>query len=708
VCALAICLVVGVACSREPAAPAASAPLPDTRPVLVTETLHGVEIADRYRWLEEDTPDVAAWTDAQNRYTSAVLGGLAGRKALEDRLRPLVQVGSVTAPVMRANRYFYARRAAGQEEPAVFVREGALGGERMLIDPTKLQAAGRGPAIWFLPSASGKLLAYGTDQNGEGLAVLRLLDVETGTPLADEIPNVLEGVQWMPDDSGFVYDNLAEAGDSSSRQGRFHRVGAAPASDAILYRHPTKVEHPRMAQTGGPAGTLSRDGRWLVLSYWLDAESNDVWLARFDEYRRIGARAAKPVSIGLAGRAHGTVIGDTLFLYTTKGAPKGRIVAAATARPDVKHWREIVAERPEAIESVAFGRGVIAVTYVARASTAIELFDFSGGRRGTLTLPGLGTASLGASEDRTEAYLTFASFNHPPTVYRVDLADPAAAPKYWSGPVIAADPASIDVRQVSYPSKDGTPITMFLAHRKGLAPDGSTPTLLSGYGAFNVSMVPMFAAPFLQWFEAGGMLAIANLRGGGEYGDAWHQSGMLDRKQNSVADFIAAAEWLIANRHTNPQKLAIMGQSNGGLAAGAALVERPDLFRAALLERPLLDMLRYHKFAREPYWAAEYGTADSPEQFKWLLAYSPYQRVKPGTSYPAVLLTAVEGDAEVHALHARKMAAALQAATASDRSRQPVLLRVDRPPQDPAALFELELRDLVDQRIFLMWQLGMP
>ena len=681
--------------------------MPVTRTAAVAEKIHGVEIVDRYRWLEEDTADVAAWTDAQNRYTNAVLGALPGRKALEERLKPLVQVGSVTAPVMRANRYFYARRAAGQEEPAVFVRDGALGGERVLIDPTKLQAAGRGPALWFLPSATGKLLTYGTGQNGDGVATLRVLDVDSGAPLSEEIANVLEGVQWLPDDSGFVYDSLADPKDPSSRQGRFHRLGAAAASDAVLYRHVTKAENPRMAQAGGPAGTLSRDGKWFVLSYWLDAAANDIWLARFDEYRRVGARAARPVTIGKPGRAQGTVIGDTLFLFTTKGAPRGRIVAAPAAQPDEKQWREIVAERPETIESVAFGRGVIAVTYVARASTAIELFDFNGGRRGPLKLPGLGTGSISAAEDRTEAYLTFASFNYAPTVFRVDLADPAAAPKYWSGPVISTDPSSIDVRQVSYRSRDGTPITMFLAHQKGLVLDGARPTLLSGYGAFNVSMVPAFAAPFLQWFEAGGILAVANLRGGGEYGDEWHRSGALDKKQNSVDDFIAAAGWLIANKHTNAQKLAIMGQSNGGLAAGAAIVERPDLFRAALLGRPLLDMLRYHRFAREPYWAAEYGTAEHPEQFKWLFAYSPYQRVKPGTSYPAVLLTAIEGDDEVHPSHARKMTAALQAATTSDRSRQPVLLRVDRPPQDPSALFELELRDLVDQRIFLMWQLGM-
>lgn len=703
---LALCLSV-MACSSDRAGPKFSAPPPPaTRVATISETLHGVALAENYRWLEQDNPEVASWTEAQNQFTRRVLDNVPGRKALEDRMRPLVQIGAVTAPIIRGNRYFYARRPATQERPVVYVREGALGAERVLVAPATDNAAAH-QVTWLSPSEDGKLLAYGAYRPGDNTSAIRLLDVESAKPVALEIPNVLEAVQWLPDASGFVYHHLKDARDPYSRQGMFHRLGTSPGDDQVLYRQPAKSENPRLAQGGGPSGTISRDGRWLLLSYWLDSGTNDLWIASFDEYRRSGARASRVVSVGKPGRADGTVIGDTLLLHTTKGAPRGRVVAASIANPDERNWREIVPERQEAIEGVAFGRGTLAVTYVRNASTAIEVFDLAGTSLGLLSQPTIGSANLSASEDRTEAYLNFASFNYPPTIFRVDLATPGAAPKYWSGPEVPVDPATTEVTQVWYPSKDGTKISMFLTHKKGMALTGDSPVMLSGYGAFNVSLVPMFAAPFLHWFESGGVLAVPNLRGGGEYGEAWHQAGMLGKKKNGVDDLIAAAEWLIANKYTSPARMALYGQSNGGLVAAAAMTERPELFRAAVLGGAVLDMLRYHKYTREPYWTAEYGSADKPDQFKWLLAYSPYHRLKAGTKYPAVLLTAVEGESEVLAFHARKMAAALQAASGSDSTQQPVLLRVDRVPENPSALFDLELRDLVDQRLFLMWQLGM-
>jgi prolyl oligopeptidase len=383
------------------------------------------------------------------------------------------------------------------------------------------------------------------------------------------------------------------------------------------------------------------------------------------------------------------------------------VVAVSVQQPAQARWREIIPERQDAmIQNIAHGLGTIAVTYLKDASHVVEVFDLAGRSLGILKQPGIGSATLTAAEDRTEAYLTFTSFNHPPAVFRVDLASPDAAPVYWSRPDLPLDSATAEVRRVSYRSKDGTPISMFVVHRKGMAPSGAAPALLTGYGAFGVSMLPMFSGPFAQWVEAGGVLAVPHLRGGGEYGSAWHRAGVLGRKQNTIDDFIAAAEWLVANKHTNPQKLAVYGVASGALVGAAAITQRPELFRAAVLARPLADMLRYHRFVREPYWTAEYGSAENADQFRWLAAYSPYQRVAAGRNYPAILITAVEGDAESPALHARKIAAALQAATASDRISQPVVLRVDRPPQDPAALFTHEFRDLVDQRAFLNWQLG--
>jgi prolyl oligopeptidase len=693
-------------CSHERAAPSAST-APVARIASVTETIHGVAVVDNYRWLEDATSDVATWTEGQYRHTRTVLDAVAGRKQLWDRLKPLVRIGSVTAPVMRGNSYFFLRRTATQDQPVVYVRDGALGADRVLVDPNRLDETGGASVAWLSPSEDGKLLAYGTVQGDEELTTTRLLDVETAQPLALQIPNVLHEVQWRPDGSGFLYHSLRNAIDRSSRQGAFHRMDTPLESDKVLYRQVTAKENPRLAQSGGPSGTLSRDGRWILLAYWLTPSSNDVWLARFDEFLAKGAVASKVVSVGVPGQAVGTVIGDALFLHTTKGAARGRVISANTARPAQPYWREIIPERSDAIiQSVAFGRGTIAVTYLQNASTFIEAFDYNGHALGRINQPGIGTASIAASDDRTESYLSFTSFNYPPTVFRVDLAAPSAPPKYWSGPDAPIDPSLAQVEQVSYPSRDGTKITMFLVHKKGFVPNGTAPTVLTGYGAFGVPMLPMFWGPFFRWVEAGGVIAIPNVRGGGEYGEAWHQAGMRERKQTGIDDLIAAADWLVAGTYTTRDRLAVHGTTSGALLAAAAVIQRPDLFRAAILARPVTDMIRYQRFVNQPDWVAEYGSAEDPVQFKILLAYSPYHGVKPGTVYPAILITAAEGDPEAHALHARKAAAALQAASSSSQAGRPVLLRIDRPTQDAAALQDLELVDVVDQLTFLNWQLG--
>ncbi len=434
-----------------------------------------------------------------------------------------------------------------------------------------------------------------------------------------------------------------------------------------------------------------------------------MWLVDFDRFLKSGAIDKKVVSVGVSGQAQGTVIDGTVFIQTTKGAPRGRIVATSAAQPEQSHWRDIVPERADAIiDSVSFGKNLIAVTYLKNAANVVEVFDLSGKPLGTVSQPGIGAAGVSAELDRTEAFLTFTSFNHPTTIFRIDLAKPSAAAELWERPDVPVDPAIVEVEQVWYPSKDGTKISMFLVHKKGLVRNGATPTLLTGYGGFNISETPAFSATLFQWFEAGGLFAVPNLRGGGEYGDAWHEAGVLDKKQNVFDDFIAAAEWLIANRYTNPQRLAITGASNGGLLTGAAITQHPDLFRAAIVGVPLLDMLRYQNFLMARYWVPEYGSAENADQFKYLLPYSPYQHVVSGTKYPAVLLTAGEHDSRVHASHARKMAALLQASTASDPAEQPVMVWVDRDAgHGQGKPLNLRIRDAADQRIFVMWQLGM-
>ena len=707
------------ACSNGSRVPRTSAKPPSTRVEPVKEAIHGVNVVDNYRWLEGDnsdakeqgkvTPEVAAWTDAENSYTRAVLDNLPGRAALETTMRPLMEIGSVTAPTMRGSRYFFSKREGTQNQAVTYWREGYKSANRLLIDPAKLDASGLTTVEWVSPSHDGKTMAYGTYRAGDENTTLHLMSVDTGAVLPFEIPDKTQAPEWLPDGSGFVYQNLKNPKDPYSGQVLFHRMGTARSKDALLFRQFTEVENAKLATTWGPFGSLSEDGRWLLLGYWIDTKSNDMWLVDFNAFLKTGQVDKRVVTVGLDGQVSGTVIDDTLYLQTTKGAPKGRVVATNAATPDASHWKDLIPERDDAvIENVSFGRGVIAVTYLKNASNVVEVFDLAGRSLGAVNQPGIGAAGIATEQDRTEAYLTFTSFNYPTTIFRVDLAKPSDAGELWERPEVPVDPSTVEVEQVWYPSKDGTNVSMFLVHRKEMRKTGDVPTILWGYGGFNISYTPSFSASLFQWLDAGGLFALPNLRGGGEYGDAWHEAGMLSRKQNTFDDFIAAADWLIANKYTSTSKLAIRGGSNGGLLTGAALTQRPDLFRCVIIEVPLLDMLRYQNFLMARYWVPEYGSAEDANQFAFLNAYSPYQKVKPGTKYPAVLLTAGEHDSRVHALHARKMAAALQAATTSDPAEQPVLLWVDREAgHGQGKPLNLRLRDVVDQRLFTMWQLGM-
>lgn len=655
------------------------------------------------------TPEVAAWTDAQNGHTRAVLDALPGRAAIEDALRPLMEIGAVSAPVVRGGRHFYSKREGAQNQPVFYWRASAHGADQILVDPAAIDPSGLTAVEWISPSHDGTLVAYGTYRAGDENTTLHVREVATGQDTGLTIPDKVEAPQWQPDGSGFVYRNLKDPGDPYSGQVRFHRLGTPVASDPVLFRQYTRDEDATRATTWGPGATLSHDGRWLLLTYWADTQSNDAWLVDVADYLSTGRVDRRVVSTGTTGQAFGTVVDGTLFLHTTKGAPKGRVVAADPSAPDEARWRDVVPERADAvIDAVTFGDGTIVVTYLHNASNVVEVFDRAGRSLGRLAQPGIGAVAVSAEEDRTEAFLTFTSFNYPTTIFRVDLSQPATPGVVWAQPPVPVDPSSVEVEQVWYPSKDGTRISMFLIHPKGLGKTGDTPTIVTAYGGFNISETPAFVPTWFQWFERGGMFAVPNLRGGGEYGDAWHEAGMRERKQNVFDDFHAGLEWLVANGYTNPWKLAVSGGSNGGLLTGAAVTQRPDLFRAAIVAVPLLDMLRYQDFLMARYWVPEYGSAEIAEEFAYLVTYSPYHHVRPGATYPGVFLTAGENDTRVHAMHARKMAAALQAATASAPATHPVLLWVDREAgHGQGKPLHLRLRDAADQRAFLMWQLGM-
>jgi len=704
-------LIAAAGCRRAPDEYRPVIRPPATRTAPVTETLHGVAITDEYRWLEggsnpdgsnpgQMTAEVAAWTDAQNSYTRAVLDGAPGRAAVETSLSSLLDVGDVSLPLVGGNRYFFWQRAPGDQLPIIFMREGALGADRALVRPEDLDSRGMTAAQWIMPSPDGKWLAMGIAQAGAAESTLRLLEVDSGRPVPLEIRGSPRAVYWLPDSTGFVYQRVVDA---AAIGVFFHRMGQDPSRDRLALRVPGG---PAMAAGQLPFASLSDDGRWLIVGNWTAPGSNELSLVSFDQARGQAGAVRRVVTKGTAGQTTGVVAGTTLFIRTTKDAPNGRIVAADVVHPDEAHWRTIVPERADAIEDVAFARGLIAVTYLKQASSVTEVFDNSGRSLGVLAQPGFGATALSTGEDRTDAFLLFESFNRAPTIFRVDLQSPSTPASQWKASVAPVDPDSISVELVRYPAKDGTEISMFVARRKDLALNGALPTILSGYGAFGVSMRPVFAAHWFQWFQAGGVLAIPHVRGGGEYGERWHAAGVRDRKQTSVDDFTAAAEWLVAHKYTNPDKLAVVGGAAGGLLGGTAMVSRPDLFRAVVLVSPLLDMLRYDRFLQAAAWTPEFGSASDPAALAWLRSLSPYEHVTPGTRYPGVLLVASDADTPVHAMHVRKMAARLQAASSGDPAERPILLWIEK-PDDSTAPASRALKALVDQRAFLMWQLGM-
>lgn len=696
---------------------ASAADVPKTEKKPVKEVIHGVEFTDPYRWLEGSAapelagkPDpeldakVSAWTDAQNAYTRSVLDTLPGRKQLEARLRELMQVDTVNAPAMRRNRYFSWKREGKQAQPVILVQEGIKGTPRVLLDPNQLDKEGLIAPAFSTPDHDGELLAFGLYRAGDENATLHVMRVDTGEWLADEIPGKVSSVYWLPDSSGFFYSRLADVKNPYSRQIKFHKLGTHQRQDKLLFE---QYKEGPLATTWGPYPYVDRAARWMLVSYWTGTDSNDLWAIDLDRWFRTGEFVKTDVMSGADATFSGEILGDTLYMQTSLDAPNGRIFAVNLNEPQRDQWVEIIPERKDAaLQTFALSRGRIVADYLKNATTEIAMYRLDGKPDGTLQLPGLGSASISTEEDRTEAFVTYESFNEPRSIYRLDLNERKR--ELWARPNIPVDPALVEVKQVTFTSKDGTKVPMFLVHKKGLKLDGNNPTYLYGYGGFTVSETPGFSATLFPWFEAGGVYALANLRGGGEFGEAWHRAGMLDKKQNVFDDFIAAAEWLIANKYTQPKRLAIGGGSNGGLLTGAVMTQRPDLFSAVYIGVPLLDMLRYQNFLMARYWVPEYGSAEDKTQFEFIRKYSPYHNVKPGTKYPAVLLTAGENDTRVHALHARKMAALLQESTASDPKSEPVLLWIDRSAgHGQGKPLELRIRDVADQRIFLMWQLGM-
>ncbi len=670
---------------------AAAPPPPDSRVEPVRDVVQGVEIVDPYRWLEDQkSQETRAWIEAQNAHTDAVLASVPGRERIAARVGALLRVDEIQLPQAAGGRLFFTRRAADRDLPSIYVRD-AAGRETLLVDPQPLSPDHRVSATLLDVSPDGRTMAYGVRSGGEDEIEPRLLDVDTKTPVADSLPKGrYSGISVGADRRTIYYSLRTEAGPRVFS----HAVGTPVASDKKVF-----------GDGFGPetiiAAGLDGDGRYLFIEVHHGSAAKKVEVYCADTRKGL---AVETLVSDLDADFTAIPAGERVYLLTDWKAPNKRVLAVDLASPAREKWREVVPEGASPIEAAAAIGGKLFVRTLEDVKPRVRVLDADGRPQGEIPVPGLGVVRgpVGGWSDAA-AFFSFESFAQPPTLYRYDVG--TGRQEAWAQVAAPVKNADVEVEQVWYASKDGARIPMFLAHRRGIARDGGNPTLLTGYGGFNVAELPAYSVRAAWWIEQGGLYALPNLRGGGEFGDAWHQAGMLDRKQNVFDDFIAAAQWLVENRYTRPERLAISGRSNGGLLVGAAFTQRPELFGAVICGYPLLDMVRYHRFLVASYWVPEYGSSDDPAQLKTLLAYSPYHHVTKGTRYPAVLLETGDADTRVAPLHARKMTALLQASTGSDK---PVLLRYDtKAGHVGAAPVYQTIDDVTTEMLFLSAQLRM-
>jgi prolyl oligopeptidase len=697
---LAACAAQHTAAPVPAAPPATALRYPASPRGDAVDRLHGAAVPDPWRWLEDEkAPEVQAWMASQDRLARDFLGGLPGRAALASRLRELVYVESMGLPVKRGPRIFFERRAATEEKAALWVRE-ADGAERRLLDPGAWSRDGSVALGAWSVSWDGRTVAYQVKPNAADMATLRVLDVPSGK-VSDV--DVIEGARYAyasftPGGDGFYYTwiptdpRIPDADRPGYQEVRFHRLGTDPAKDLVVRERlgdPTTFLH----------AEVSRDGRWLFLFASHGWSSTDVW---FRDARRGPAEPLRPLAVGRKHIYQVTAHRDRFYVRTNDGAPRWRVMGVDPARPEREAWREVVPEGEGTLRGLEVVGGRLALAWMERAQSRLEIRDLEGRRLGDVALPGLGTASLpSGEEDDDQAFFSFESFTAPPEVRELRVSSRASRLVFrLAAPV---DPSRYEVEQVFYRSRDGTRVSMFLVHARGARPDGSAPVMLYGYGGFQQPMLPVFSAPLHAWLERGGVFALPNLRGGNEYGERWHEEGMLLKKQNVFDDFVAAAEWLVREGWAGKGRIVLRGGSNGGLLVGAAMTQRPDLFAAVLCAVPLLDMVRYHLFGSGKTWISEYGSADDPAQFAALHAYSPYHRVAPGTAYPWLLLDSADHDDRVDPMHARKFAAAVQAATRGG----PALLRIERNAGHSGAdLLRATVERRADEYAFALAALG--
>jgi prolyl oligopeptidase len=681
----------GRACPQSPS-PAPKCP-PPARIDSAKDAYGSTVVADPYRWLEDqNSPETRAWIDAEQKCTEAVLSNLPGRAQITKRLTELLYTVSFEPPVERGGRYFFRKRPAGQELFQIFMRRSVSGPEELLVDPLPWSADHSASATLENVSRDGKYIFYGRRDGGQDEITPRVLEVDTKKILSDAFPSGLYfSMEAAPDNQTLYYVRVTPDGPRAFS----HHMGDEPAKDQIIFGKDIGNDKILALQ-------LSEDGRFLVylIIYGSGSEQTEIYVQNMKENGPAGAAVS-----GEKALFYPTFAGDQLFILTNWKAPQWRVFATSLSAPAREHWRELVPESKIHLESIAAAGAKLIAQFTHNAKSELKVYDAGGNAESSISLPALG--SVGAISGRWESsefFYSFESYNFSPSIFRYDVKQ--AKSELWARDKVPFDSSAFAVEQVWYESKDKTRIPMFLVHKNGIKLDGSNPVLLTGYGGFDVSETPYYFPSALVWIEHGGIFADANLRGGGEFGEEWHRAGMFEKKQNVFDDFVAAAQYLVANKYTNPAKLAIDGTSNGGLLVGAAMTQRPDLFQAVVCAYPLLDMLRYQRFLKGSYWVPEYGSADKLEQFSYLYKYSPYHHVVDGTKYPSALLITGDGDTRVAPLHARKMSARLQVAAGSDR---PILLLYDtKSGHSGGRPVNKRIEEYTDILSYLFWQLHVP
>jgi prolyl oligopeptidase len=685
-----------------------TARVPDSPPVAepkpVVDYFHGTRVIDNYRWLEKsDSPETRKWVESENEYTRALLDPLPGRDALHKRLTELLSIGNVTAPVIAGRHYFYTRREGLQNQPVLYVRDSLNGSDQVLVDANSLSADGTIALDWFQPSDNGKYVAYGTSPSGSEMSTLHVIETKTGTILSDTIERTrAASIAWLHDNSGFYYTCYPKPGDVPTGQEMynrhvyFHLLGSPVETDDPIFGEGRDPED-------WPSVSLSNDGRWLLINVSEGWTKSELFLMDLKS-----DKAPSRLTTGKNFLYGGDVYEGKVYITTNEDAPRYRVFVTEAGNFERESWKEIIPQTDAVLQGAAVFGGKLFAQYEQNATSQLKIFDLDGKQLKDLALPAIGTVfGSGGRWDRDEMFYGFQSFTLAPSIYRYDLKEGSTS--LWTkvdAPSI--DPSAYEAAQEWFASKDGTRVPMFVVHKKGLQKSGKNPTLLTAYGGFNVSLTPSFSRTAYLWMEHGGIFAVANLRGGAEFGEDWHRAGMLDKKQNVFDDMIAAAEHLISEKYTDKHHLAIQGGSNGGLLMGAMMTQRPDLFRAVVCQVPLLDMLHYQDFQIAKLWVPEYGSAENPEQFKWLHAYSPYHRVKSGVEYPAVLFMTADTDTRVDPMHAKKMAALMQAEARNGSSHtRPILLRIESKAGHGAGKpVTKQIEEFTDVYSFLFWQLG--